>query len=171
MNRAVRTILLAATLLLPLAGCGNMPDAPDFDPTEWLAGDWFGTKKPLPGERKELFPGGVPGVSRGVPPDLVKGHQPPPGAEDASADTALVEEPKPKPKPKAKPRPKVAAKPAPVAPASKPTSVTVRRADPPPQQQQQQPQSSGVQWPDPPPPVQQRQGAGAVQWPDPPPPR
>jgi hypothetical protein len=173
MNRAVRTVLMAATLLLPLGGCGSMPDAPDFDPTDWLAGDWFGTKKPLPGQRKELFPGGVPGVSRGVPPDLVKGNQPPPGAEDAAADTALVvEEPKPKPKPKAKPRPKVAAKPAPVAPASTPTSVTVRRADqPPPQQQQQQPQSSGVQWPDPPPPVQQRQGAGAVQWPDPPPPR
>jgi hypothetical protein len=175
MNRAVRRILLAATLVLPLGGCGSMPDAPDFDPTEWLAGDWFGTKKPLPGQRKELFPGGVPGVSRGVPTDLVKGNQPPTGAEDASADTALVEEPKAKPKPKAKPRPKVAAKPAPAAPASKPTSVTVRRADQPPpqqqpqQQQQQQQQSNGVQWPDPPPPVQ-HQGAGAVQWPDPPPP-
>jgi hypothetical protein len=172
MNRAVCTILMAATLVLPLGGCGSMPDAPDFDPTEWLAGDWFGTKKPLPGERKELFPGGVPGVSRGVPPDLVKGNQAPSGAEDTAP---VAEEPKPKPKPKAKPRPKVAAKPAPVAPASTPTSVTVRRADQPPpqqqQQQQQQQQSSGVQWPDPPPPVQQRQGPGAVQWPDPPPPR
>ena len=121
---------MAATLVLPLGGCGSMPDVPDFDPTEWLAGDWFGTKKPLPGERKELFPGGVPGVSRGVPPDLVKGNQQPP---ESAEDTALVvEEPKAKPKPKAKPRPKVAAKPAPVAPASTPTSVTVRRADQPP---------------------------------------
>ena len=40
-----------------------------------MAGDWFNNKKPLPGERKELFPGGVPGVSKGVPPDLVKGNQ------------------------------------------------------------------------------------------------
>jgi hypothetical protein len=166
MNRAVCTLLMAATLVLPLGGCGSMPDAPDFDPTDWFAGDWFGTKKPLPGERKELFPGGVPGVSRGVPPDLVKGNQAPPGAEDTAL---VVEEPKSKPKPKAKPRPKVAAKPAPVAPASTPTSVTVRRADQAPPQQQQQ-QSSGVQWPEPPPPVQQRQGPAAVQWPDPPPP-
>jgi hypothetical protein len=147
MNRAVCTILMAATLALPLGGCGSMPDAPDFDPTDWFAGDWFGTKKPLPGERKELFPGGVPGVSRGVPQDLVKGNQQPPGAEDTAL---VVEEPKTKPKPKAKPRPKVAAKPAPVA--STPTSVTVRRADQPPPQQQQHQGPAAVQWPDPPPP-------------------
>jgi hypothetical protein len=179
MNRAVRirSLLLATMLAMPLAGCGSLPDSPDIDPTDWFAGDWFGTKKPLPGERKELFPGGVPGVARGVPSELVKGNQPPPGAEDAPPDTALVvEEPKPKPKPKAKPRPKVAAKPAPVMPASTPTSVTVRRSDQPaaqaPQQQQQpqQQQSGGVQWPDPPPPQQQRQSPSAVQWPDPPPP-
>src|SRR3954465_7112681 len=103
MNRAVCTILMAATLALPLGGCGSMPDAPDFDPTDWFAGDWFGTKKPLPGERKEVFPGGVPGVSRGVPRNLVKGSHPPPGGEDPAL---VVEEPKAKPKPKKKPRPK-----------------------------------------------------------------
>ena len=41
---------------LPLGGCVN------FDPADWFAGDWFNTKKPLPGERKPLFPDGVPGV-------------------------------------------------------------------------------------------------------------
>jgi hypothetical protein len=171
MNPVVRTILIAATLALPLGGCGSMPDVPNFDPTDWLAGDLFGTKKPLPGERKALFPEGVPGVARGVPQELVKGNQPPPEAEGSgiAQEAALADEPKPKPKPKAKPRPKVAAKPAPVAPTSTPTSVTVRRSDQPPPQQQQQQQSSGVQWPDPP--SQQRQAPGAVQWPDPPPPR
>src|SRR3974390_454140 len=34
-------------------------------------------KKPLPGERKEVFPEGVPGVPQGVPPELVKGYQAP----------------------------------------------------------------------------------------------
>ena len=64
MNRAVCTLLMAATLALPLGGCGSMPDAPDFDPTDWFAGDWFKTKKPLPGERKELFPAGCQAFTR-----------------------------------------------------------------------------------------------------------
>jgi hypothetical protein len=69
MNSFARAIVVAAALALPLGGCVN------FDPQDWFAGDWFSNKKPLPGERKELFPGGVPGVARGVPPDLVKGNQ------------------------------------------------------------------------------------------------
>ena len=78
-----------------------------------LPATWFDTKKPLPGERKELFPAGVPGVSRGVPPDLVKGNQPPPERRHDRAGWSRSR--RPKPKPKAKPKPKVAAKPAPVA--------------------------------------------------------
>ena len=167
MNRAVRTILIAGALALPLGGCGSMPDVPNFDPADWISGDIFGTKKPLPGERKALFPEGVPGVARGVPQDLVKGNQPPPGAEGsgiAQEASLLAEEPKPKPKPKAKPKPKVAAKPAPVAPTSTPTSVTVRRSDQPPPQPQQQQQQQATRR------QQQRQAPGGVQWPDPPPP-
>jgi hypothetical protein len=166
MNRITRTGLIAALLALPLGGCGSMPDMPNFDPADWMSGDLFGTKKPLPGERKALFPEGVPGVARGVPSDMVKGNQAA-GLESPQEAALVVEEPKPKPKPKAKPKPKVAAKPAPVAPTSTPTSVTVRRTDQPPPQQQQQP--GAVQWPEPPSP--QRQAPGGVQWPDPPPPR
>jgi hypothetical protein len=166
MNRIARTGLIAAMLALPLGGCGSMSDV-NFDPADWLSGDIFGTKKPLPGERKALFPGGVPGVARGVPPDLVKGNQAAGVEGSGIPDEAspVVEEPKPKPK--AKPRPKVAAKPAPVAPASAPTSVTVRRTDQPPPQQQQQP--GAVQWPEPAAP--QGRAPGGVQWPDPPPSR
>ena len=69
MVRFTRAIVVAAAFTLPLGGCVN------FDPQDWLAGDFFNNKKPLPGERKDLFPGGVPGVSRGVPQDLVKGNQ------------------------------------------------------------------------------------------------
>ena len=65
-----RRIVLIASLLacgLTLSGCES------FDPTEW-----FNTKKPLPGDRKAVFPEGVPGVPQGVPPELVQGYQPPP---------------------------------------------------------------------------------------------
>ena len=33
------------------------------------------TKKKLSGERKPVFPEGVPGVSMGVPPEMTKGYQ------------------------------------------------------------------------------------------------
>ena len=168
MNCVARTILIAATLALPLGGCGGGPDI-NFDPLDWISGDLFNTKKPLPGDRKALFPEGVPGVARGVPPEIVKGNQQPPDAEAVPQDAALqIEEPKPKAK--AKPKPKTAAKPAPAPPPSRPTAVTVRRPEPqPPQQDQpsQPPQQPGaVQWPDPP---SQSQRRGTVQWPDAPP--
>jgi hypothetical protein len=158
MNRVARSVLVAGVLALPLGGCGGMPDV---DPSEWIPNfELFNTKKPLPGERKPVFPQGVPGVARGVPPDLVKGNQP---SAEAPQDTALqLEEPKPKPKAKPKPKPKVVARPAPPPPqSSTPTSVTVRRPEPSASQQQQ--------WPDPPP--QPRQTPSATPWPDPPAPR
>jgi hypothetical protein len=170
MTRAARNILMAATLALPLGGCGSVGSDINFDPVDWISGEWFHTKKPLPGDRKAMFPEGVPGVARGVPPEIVKGNQPPPDAEDATQSAVQVEEPKPKPK--ANPKPKAAAKAAPpAAPASRPTTVTVRRPEPPPQQEsQQQPQQQqpgGAQWPNPP--STQSQAPAAVPWPDPPP--
>jgi hypothetical protein len=114
-------IVLIASLLasgIMLGGCST------FDPTEW-----FNTKKPLPGDRKEMFPGGVPGVPQGVPPELVEGYR-----EPEPPPPRVVEE-KPKPKPKPKPRPQQAAAP---------------RA-PPPQQQQAAPEQSQSVFPGPPP--------------------
>jgi hypothetical protein len=169
MTRAARNILMAATLALPLGGCGSVGPDINFDPLDWISGEWFKTKKPLPGDRKAMFPEGVPGVARGVPPEIVKGNQPPPDADDRTQAAVQVEEPKARPK--AKPKPNVAAKPVPAPAASRPTAITVRRPDPPPQQQSQQqppPQQPGaVQWPDPP--STQSQAPAAVQWPDPPP--
>jgi hypothetical protein len=92
-----RRIVLIASLLtcgLTLGGCESM------DPSEW-----FNTKKPLPGDRKAVFPEGVPGVPQGVPPDLVQGYQPPP---EPVPEPRVVEA---KPKAKPKPRPKQAASP------------------------------------------------------------
>jgi hypothetical protein len=96
-------------VLLVLAGC---TPGGTFDPTMILSSDMFDTKTKLKGDRAPVFPNGVPGTTAGVPPDLVKGYQPPP--EQASADAAAsgsagaagaqaaaaAEKPKPKPKPK-----------------------------------------------------------------------
>src|SRR5215510_12259172 len=63
--------LIAATVLIALsgalAGCGSMGN---FDPSDLL--DFLDTKKKLPGERKPVFPDGVPGLEQGVPKDLYK---------------------------------------------------------------------------------------------------
>jgi hypothetical protein len=59
---------------LVLAGCDS------FDPLDKFQ-DWdimSSKKDPLKGERREVFPRGVPGVPQGVPPDMVKGYQAPP---------------------------------------------------------------------------------------------
>src|SRR5262245_43800787 len=155
MKRAARAIVVVAAVALPLGGCVN------FDPMDWIAGDWFNNKKPLPGERKELFPGGVPGVSRGVPSDLVKGNQAA-ALQDQQEETSAVrlDEPKPKPKPKAKPKPKPRVVEETTEPERRPTPVTVRP-------QSQPPQSQATQWPDPPG-AQRAPSQGGVQWPDPP---
>jgi hypothetical protein len=119
-----RRIVLIASLLasgLVLAGCESM------DPSEW-----FNNKKPLPGERKAVFPEGVPGVLQGVPPDLVQGYQQP---VEPVPEPKVVEE-KPKPKPKSKP--KQAAGPR--------SAVTVAPQDPPPAA----PAQSGSPFPEPP---------------------
>ena len=113
-------IVTAAALAfgLALAGCDS------FDPLDKLSElDIMGTsKKPLVGERRPVFDSGVPGVPQGVPPEMVKGYQPPPEA----------------------PPPVVAAKP--VKPKSKKTaSAPAAPRKPRQQQQQQQPQQQPQQ--------------------------
>ena len=166
MTRLARIVLVTSVVVLPLGGCASIGDA--LDPTEWFAGDLFNTKKKLPGDRKPVFPEGVPGVAQGIPQELVKGNQPPPQdsgfassepqsvgstpqskQKTAAKSDTKTDEYQPAPREKAKPKPK-------------PKPATARRAEPQPQQQQS---GSAVQWPDPPP---QRSQSG-VQWPDPPP--
>ena len=75
---------------LALSGCDS------FDPLDKFQ-DWdiMSSKKPLPGERRPVFPEGVPGVPQGVPPDMVKGYQPP-----AEAPPPVIEAKPARPKPK-----------------------------------------------------------------------
>src|SRR5215467_9465038 len=69
-------LVMIAVAVPALSGCTN------FDPDNL---DIFklNEKKKLPGDRKELFPGGVPGVTQGIPPEYVKGNQPPPETAQA----------------------------------------------------------------------------------------
>src|SRR6201994_1036280 len=80
--------LIAATVLVALsgalAGCGG-GGLSSFDPTDLL--DFLDTKKKLPGDRKPVFPEGVPGLEQGVPKEMYKGaqQQPDPNAQPATA--------------------------------------------------------------------------------------
>ena len=65
--------LIALSVLAALAGVlgGCSGGLANFDPSDLL--DWMDTKKKLPGDRKPVFPEGVPGLEQGVPKDLYKG--------------------------------------------------------------------------------------------------
>lgn len=139
MMRTRRALLIVSVLAagFALSACES------FDPE-----NMFNQKKPLPGDRRAVFPEGVPGVPQGVPQELVQGYQPP--AEPPPPEPApVVEKPKPKPKRVAQPAPRP------------------QRAAPPPQQQQQ-PQAdqsaAPAPWPAPPAPQQTTQSP----FPDPP---
>jgi hypothetical protein len=146
-----RPILSAATVALSLAlvGCDTadtVDKLSDMIP--------FGeNKKPLPGERKEVFPQGVPGVPQGVPPELVKGNQPPeatPPPQQAAVPPPAAEKPKPKKKVQAKPKTPPPAPPGPSAQTVPPTESAVPPAPsttwPPPMQ-------PAAGWPASPPPA------------------
>jgi hypothetical protein len=164
--RMHRIVLFATFVaIMPvLAGCA------DFDMDKL---DVFGLseKKKLPGDRKPLFPEGVPGVTQGIPQEYIKGNQPPadaalaapvqpvavaPAAEpQETAAAAPAENPKPKPKRASTAKPKNAAAPAPV---QQPAPVT-----------QQPPSSTQAQTPWPAPAANTAPSGGAA-WPAPPPP-
>jgi hypothetical protein len=71
MRRSQR--LIAASVLIALSGAlaGCSSGLSNWDPTDML--DFLDTKKKLPGERKPVFPDGVPGLEQGVPKELYKG--------------------------------------------------------------------------------------------------
>ena len=168
MRRSQR--LIATTVLIALssalAGCAG--GLSSFDPTDLL--DFLDTKKKLPGERKPVFPEGVPGLEQGVPKDLYKGNveqrledqnaqataaasTPPPeepkqaakskarGKQSATASTAPAQESTAAPNAEAAPEEEGSTAAAP--PAPKPKKIARRRTTaPPPDQTTAQPAPS-----------------------------
>jgi hypothetical protein len=109
MRRTPRLISAAVLIALgsALSGCGSTSG---WDPTDML--DFLDTKKPLPGDRKRVFPEGVPGLEQGVPKHLYRGAAAEPAPE---AVAPPVEEPKPSRAAKSKARSKPAVASAPPA--------------------------------------------------------
>src|SRR3954471_11907335 len=138
-----RLIPVAVILSAGLALSACSGTSSNFDPTDWITGEFFSTKTPLPGERKPVFPEGVPGVPQGVPQELVKGNQQQAAVEEAAAPAA---QPAPAAKPAPKPQAKPAAKPR---PASAPPRPAPARAAPAQQPQPQPASQPAVAWPDP----------------------
>jgi hypothetical protein len=170
MRRSQR--LIAASVLIALAGAlaGCSSSMSNFDPTDLL--DFLDTKKKLPGERKPVFPDGVPGVEQGVPKELYKGSaqerldQQNAQAAAAAAAAPPPEEPKSKQatKSKGKSKPPATAATEPAAapdadaateeeggtaaapPAPKPKKIVRKRTTaPPPDQTDAQPAPSSQQ--------------------------
>src|ERR1700759_2208596 len=118
--------LIAASILVAFAGMLGGCSSGGFDPSDLL--DFLDTKKKLPGDRKPVFPEGVPGLEQGVPRDLYKGaqeqQQPDPNAQTAAGAPA----PPPVEEPKAKKKGQKAKQPAAAAPDAAPQPAA--EADP-----------------------------------------
>ncbi|RZN30837.1 hypothetical protein CWO90_19020, partial [Bradyrhizobium sp. Leo121] len=97
MRRSQRLIAAAVAIALcsVLAGCGG-GGLSNFDPSDLL--DFLDTKKKLPGERKPVFPDGVPGLEQGVPKELYKGSQQQ-QIDEQNAQAAAAAAPPPQPPP------------------------------------------------------------------------
>jgi hypothetical protein len=169
------------SLGLGIAGCAQGQDMMDNVQNAVHDFNPFGTaKRPLPGERKAMFPEGVPGVHQGVPPHLMRG---------ANQEEPEVIATTPEPAPAARPaRQRVRAAAAPPPQRDPPPRKPQRRAAPtaadepapdtvwpaPPRQATQRPPAQAVQRPGPAPAAPQTgwapppQEPVQTQWPDPP---
>jgi hypothetical protein len=118
MRRSQRVIAAAVVVALSgaLAGCSS--SIGNWDPTDLL--DFLDTKKKLPGERKPVFPQGVPGLEQGVPKDLYKSNVEQRQQQDAAAAASAASQPVEEPKPKNAAKPKAKGKQLATAPARAP---------------------------------------------------
>lgn len=129
-RRQLLNLASVVALCAVLGGCGSTSA---WDPTDLL--NFLDMKKRAPGERKPVFPEGVPGVSQGVPREMVRGSPEAQAAAAANAAAAAppVETPPAVASPKRATKQKQAAKrtqaPAPVEVA--PDDVNVEDQPPP----------------------------------------
>jgi hypothetical protein len=153
MRRSQR--LIAAAVLISLSGAlaGCSDSLSNWDPSDML--DFLDTKKKIPGDRKPVFPEGVPGLDQGVPKQMYKGSQQE-QIDQQNAQAAAAAAPAAAPKSRhAKKDKQPAAAPAPDAasaeegganaapPAPKPKKIVRKRTTAPPPDQTAQPAQSG----------------------------
>jgi hypothetical protein len=138
-RRTLRLFAAALVLLFAgaLGGCGSL-GAPSWDPTDLL--DFLDTKKRAPGERKPVFPEGVPGISPGVPKDLVRGSPEARAAAEANAAPPVAAQPTPAPSKRGRTAATQPAGQAPVEIAPDDVNVEDDQQPPPPRRQAQRPQ-------------------------------
>jgi hypothetical protein len=163
--RRCMLVLAAIGFGFGLSGCAS--GGLELDPAYWFPDG----KKKIPGDRREVFPGGVPGVTQGVPPEMIRGNPANPTSQPEQA-LAPEQQQQPEAEQKPRPRPKKVARPRPApAPDQEPQAEPAPRATqaaPRPVQQQQQPAGA---WPAPQPQAQQQpqqQAPAAGAWPAPP---
>ncbi len=120
-------VAVLASLGLALAACSGS-GINNFDPSDML--DFLDTKKKLPGERKPVFPEGVPGLDQGVPQELYRSNVERQQQEAAAA--AAAEQQAATPPPATTQRPKR-------APKAARSSSRPSRATPPAPQPAEQP--------------------------------
>ncbi|MEP7030365.1 MAG: hypothetical protein ABI830_05480 [Pseudolabrys sp.] len=166
-RRIQRIVMLSVLVVLApvMSGCA------DFDMDKL---DVFGLseKRKLPGDRKPVFPEGVPGVSQGIPPEYLKENQRTPETAQSAPVGAVATAPAGAPVPAAAPDNKAAVATPAEEPKPKVRKVKVSKqklipdqtpkqaqqpAPWPNQDQQQQPQqqqSGTAPWPASPPPGQ-----------------
>jgi hypothetical protein len=174
-------IALVTTSGLALGGCETIENITAM----------LDTKKKLPGDRKPVFPEGVPGVQQGVPPELQRGYKEPEPTPPAEEEPKQAQQPapaperpqraaQPRPQPQRTSQPQPAAQPQVRRPAPQPAAmrpavepVNVPEA-PPPQRPAAQarapaPADNTMQgrWPDQEPAQSQQQSTGGTRpWPD-----
>ena len=120
MRRSQR--LIAAAVLIAFSGV--LSGCSGWDPTDLL--DFLDTKKKLPGDRKPVFPDGVPGLEQGVPKDLYKGAQQQQQDQQATAVAPAQAAPPPDQPPAKQAKSKSKSK----QPAASDTAATQQPAEP-----------------------------------------
>lgn len=91
--RRIIAVALLSVLAGLLAGCSSV-NIPSWDPSDLL--DFLDTKRRAPGERRPVFPEGVPGMTQGVPAEYRKGtpeHQAAMATADPTLSPPPVEQP------------------------------------------------------------------------------
>src|SRR5262245_19313234 len=121
-------VVVLACIGLGAAGCSSVSDIVDNVQNTVHDFNPFGTgKKPLPGDRKAVFPEGVPGVEQGIPAHLMQGQQQIPDPNAPAVIAAPPEAPAAERAQRPTPRPTRSARSKPAQPPDDAADAAPRR--------------------------------------------